>query len=138
MNNSIGYFMGFLALIIAASLIADAANENSNSSASSDSISLNMTQGNTTMNRSALNSSLNNIVTNTSANERIGLANDIGINAASEIRVSQSESSNGIAFQIGSGLRGNGSAFKTGVAARPIKNASKMWYLIQGVPHGYT
>lgn len=83
-------------------------------------------------------SALNNTALNSSANERIGLANDIGINAPSENRMPQPESFNETAFQIGSGMKGSESDFKTGVAAKPIKNTSKMWYLIQGVPHGYT
>ncbi|HWQ21040.1 MAG TPA: hypothetical protein VN455_14770, partial [Methanotrichaceae archaeon] len=93
-----------------------------------------ITQGNMSANLSALN----NTVINTSTNVQFDLANNTATNAPPENIVIQSEPSNKTTFQIGNGLHGNGSAFKTDMAAKPIKNASKMWYLIQGVPHGYT
>jgi hypothetical protein len=48
----------------------------------------------------------------------------------------RSGSSHNVTFVIGE-ADGNDSAFNIGTPQRPAKDASKLWYLIQAVPHGY-
>jgi len=74
-----------------------------------------------------INSGLNNIITNetNSSNTRLS-SSDVVINAT-----------NKTAFIIGNGLADNGSTRKIGGSIKPSAYPSKMWYVVQGVPHGY-
>jgi hypothetical protein len=116
MGIKIVYLIGISMLIMVSSLIADAAKDNNNANAVPEIISSrNLSQGTMPMNASFLNGT----AANASAKESIGMANKT-------------------AFKVGGGIRDNKSAFKMDTTSKPRKNASKMWYLIQGVPHGYT
>ncbi len=41
------------------------------------------------------------------------------------------------AFSLGTGMKDNSSAYKLGGKNKTVKDLSKMWYVIQGTPHGY-
>ncbi len=41
------------------------------------------------------------------------------------------------AFSLGTGMKDNSSAYKLGGKNKTVKDLSRMWYVIQGTPHGY-
>jgi hypothetical protein len=74
---------------------------------------------NTTLNNTLLNNTtLGNMSLNFSA------SNNTALNATNET------------FMIGGGIDSNKSAFNVSSAIKPIKDASKLGYIIQSTPHG--
>jgi hypothetical protein len=122
MNNIIVYFIGLLAVITTSSWMMGVTSQE-DANATPRITDLNGIINNTIL----INSSLNNAITNetNSGNARLS-PSDVVINAT-----------NKTAFTIGNGLADNESIRKIDEPIKPRAYPSKMWYLVQGVPHGY-
>jgi hypothetical protein len=121
MNNAIIYFIGLLAVITTSSLMMEVTSRE-DANATSRINDLNEIINNTIL----INDSLNNTITNetNSSNTRLS-PSDVVINAT-----------NKTAFTIGNGLADDESTRKIGGSIKPRAYPSKMWYVVQGVPHG--
>ncbi len=109
MKNSLTYSMGLLTIVAGASLLIVAALENDN-----------VTSNNTLLNNTTLEN--NTILGNASLN--FSASNDTALNAA-----------NVTYFMIGD-ADVNESARNLSTGTKPIKDASKLGYIIQSTPHG--
>ncbi len=126
MNNSIIYFIGLLTVTTILSWMVVTSQEDSN--ATSSSIDLNdYFVNNTTL----INDSLNSTITSDTNSSNVRLSSSAVVTNATN------NTTNKTAFMIGNGLDDNESIRKIGGSIKPMANPSKMWYLIQGVPHGY-
>jgi hypothetical protein len=77
-------------------------------------------------NHSTLNNTIQNSTTLSNMSLNLSALNNTLFNAADET-----------AFMIGSGVAGNKSIHKIGMPTKPVKDASKLGYIIQATPHGY-
>lgn len=114
MTNSCMYFIKLLTIITAVSLV----------------VITSLGYDNVTMN----NTSVNNIILNNISLNNTSLINT-GMNS-SAINESTINSTNETAFRIGIVGEGNKSAFVIDSPIKPVKDASKLGYLIQSTPHG--
>jgi len=134
MNTMNIYFTGLLvAMAVASSAVvtAQSGNETLNSTVLNPGNMSNINLTPTAANNTALNTSAAE-ETKPSVNDSI---ND-SINASSGSLSLQSGSSPNVIFAIGE-ADGNNSPFNIGTPERPARDASKLWYLIWAVPHGY-
>ncbi len=77
-------------------------------------------------NHSTLNDSIQNDANSSNISLNLSAVNNTLFNAA-----------DGTPFMIGSGMAGNESIQKIGMPARPVRDASKLGFIIQATPHGY-
>jgi hypothetical protein len=130
MNTKNIYFTGLLIAVAVASAAAVTAQIG------------NETLNNTTLNPGNMSNinltqpAVNNTALNTSATEEAKPSGNNSINASAGPFSLPSGQSHRIAFVIGE-ADGNNSAFNIGTPERPARDASKLWYLIWAVPHGY-
>ncbi len=123
MNVKNIYLISLLAVLVTSSCIMVTSQEDNNASPSSNNLK------NITNNLILINKSLDD--NNTSSTNGINLdahqnSSNLVINAT-----------NKTAFMIGNGLADNESTCKIGGLIKPRAYPSKMWYVVQGVPHGY-
>ncbi len=126
MNNQIIYFIGLLAAMTTTSMMATVTSqEHGNATSSSNNLS------NYIVNDTIL---INNTLKNTITNDTNSSKECLSSSAVKNIIIN---ATNKTAFRIGDGMANNESACKIGRSIKPIVEPSKMWYIIQGVPHGY-
>lgn len=117
--------VGLLAIIaITSSMLADAQDMENNS------------LGNSSTNNVSVNAFMSNN-TNLTVPESEPIDN-VSINKTSGPSQKVSGTTLGSVFAIGTGMKDNSSAYRLGGKIQTAKDLSKMWYVIQGTPHGYT
>jgi hypothetical protein len=64
--------------------------------------------------------------------------NNLKLNDSAELNNTRPGPFNKTAFVIGNAAETNKTVFVLSTPVKSVKDASRMWYIIQGVPHGYT
>jgi len=129
MNISFILPIGLLVIMVI-SLTVGATQENNNTTTISDAITLN----NTILSPSAMN----NTALNATKPENVKAMNNVNINASTKLNATSSRPSNETPFVLGNSLGSNKTIYDLSTHIKSEKDASKMWYIIEGTPHGYT
>jgi ERCC4-type nuclease len=110
MKNRFTYLTGLIAIIMATSLMIVVAQEITNA----------------TLNNTISNNTIPNNTTIENVDQNISIVNNTVLNGTNEAY-----------FTIGTGIEHNNSTFNIGKPIKPMKDASKLGYIIQSTPHGY-
>ncbi len=124
MNVKNIYLISLLAVLVTSSCIMVTSQEDNNASPSSNNLK------NITNNLILINKSLDD-------NNNTSSTNGINLDAHQNSSNLVINATNKTAFMIGNGLADNESTCKIGGLIKPRAYPSKMWYVVQGVPHGY-
>jgi hypothetical protein len=83
---------------------------------------------------------MNNTALNATKPEKVKAMNNvnININASTKLNATSSRPSNETPFVLGNSLGSNKTIYDLSTHIKSEKDASKMWYIIEGTPHGYT
>ena len=125
MKNRLMYIIGLLAIGATTSLMISVAQEITDA-ALSNTPTNDIILNHTGLNDTILNDTILNNTTFNKTIQNISIVNNAILNATNETH-----------FTIGTGIKPNNSTFDIGKPIKPMKDASKMGYIIQGTPHGY-
>ena len=142
MRKVLLYSLGLIVVTFIALMIINAQGNNSpiknntilNSTIPSGTILDNAALGNRSQNLSATNITAFNS-TKAAKSETM---NNLKLNDSAEFSTTLPGPSNKTAFVIGNAVGTNKTAFALSTSVKSVKDVGGMWYIIQGVPHGYT